>query len=60
MANTKRSPEEVVRSLLEKTIARGATPGEQDAGVAKARELVERHGLDAASAAEVVPLRSGA
>ena len=49
MANTKRSPDEVVRSLLEKTIARGATPGEQDAAVAKARELVERHGLDAAS-----------
>ena len=35
-----------VRALLAKTIKAGATPGEQAAAVAKARELVAKHGLD--------------
>lgn len=37
-----------VRALLEKTVANAATPGEQDAAVAKARELCDAHGLDQA------------
>ena len=35
-----------VRALLAKTIKAGATPGEQAAAVAKARELIAKHGLD--------------
>jgi len=46
MARTKRTADEMVRALLEKTVARGATAGEQDAAVVKARELVAKHGLD--------------
>jgi len=49
MARTKRTPDQTVRSLLSKRVARGATPAEEDASVAKARELVARHGLDAAT-----------
>jgi hypothetical protein len=56
MARTKRTPDDTVRALLEKTVARGATPGEEDAAVAKARELVARHKLDPA-AFEWPPLR---
>lgn len=37
-----------VRGVLGKTVANGATPGEQDAAVAKARELCAAHGLDPA------------
>ncbi len=43
---TKRTPDQLVRALLEKTVRRGATPGEQDAAVEKARALCARHGLD--------------
>jgi hypothetical protein len=38
-----------VRALLAKTIKSGATPGEQSAAVAKARELVNKHGLNVAT-----------
>lgn len=40
--------EQKVAALLRKTVTSGATPGEQDAAVAKARELVQKHGLKAA------------
>jgi hypothetical protein len=43
---TKRSPEEIVRALLTKTIENGATAGEERAVVAKANELITRHRLD--------------
>jgi Protein of unknown function (DUF2786) len=43
---TKRTPDQLVRALLEKTVGRGATPGEQDAAVEKARALCAKHGLD--------------
>ena len=56
MARTKRTPEQLVRALLEKTVGRGATPDEQDAAVGKARELVAKHGLDPAGF-EWPPLR---
>lgn len=40
--------EQKVAALLRKTVASGATPGEQDAAVTKARDLVQKHGLNAA------------
>jgi hypothetical protein len=43
---TKRTPEEIVRALLDKTIEKGATAGEEQAAVAKAEQLIAKHGLD--------------
>ena len=37
-----------IRALLAKTVANGCTPGEQEAAVAKARQLCEKHQLKAA------------
>jgi hypothetical protein len=42
---TKRTPEEIVRALLTKTIENGATAGEERAVVAKAEELIAKHRL---------------
>jgi hypothetical protein len=35
-----------VRALLDKTIEKGATAGEERAAVAKAEQLIAKHGLD--------------
>lgn len=46
---TKRTPEEIVRALLTKTIENGATAGEERAVIAKAEELIAKHRLDRAT-----------
>jgi len=43
---TRRTPDEIVRALLDKTIEKGATAGEEQAAVAKAEQLIGKHGLD--------------
>jgi hypothetical protein len=43
---TRRTPEEIVRALLDKTIEKGATAGEERAAVEKAAQLIAKHGLD--------------
>jgi Protein of unknown function (DUF2786) len=43
---TRRSPDEIVRALLDKTMEKGATAGEERAAVAKAEQLIAKHGLD--------------
>ena len=43
---TRRTPDEIVRALLDKTIEKGATAGEERAAVAKAEELIAKHVLD--------------
>jgi hypothetical protein len=48
MAKTKTTPEQLVRQLLANTVARGATPAQEEAFVAKARELVAKHKMDPA------------
>jgi Protein of unknown function (DUF2786) len=45
-ARTKRTPAEIVSALLDKTIENGATAGEELAAVAKAEQLIAKHGLD--------------
>jgi hypothetical protein len=45
-ARTRRSPDEIVRALLDKTIENGATAGEEQAAVAKAEQLIAKHGLE--------------
>jgi hypothetical protein len=42
----KRTPEEIVRALLDKTLENGCTKGEEAAAVAKAEELILKHGLE--------------
>src|SRR5690242_8775725 len=42
----KRTPEEIVRALLDKTLENGCTQGEEAAAVAKAEELIVKHGLE--------------
>jgi Protein of unknown function (DUF2786) len=36
----------IIDALLAKTVARGATPGEAAAALAKAEEIASRHGVD--------------
>jgi hypothetical protein len=43
---TRRAPHEIVRALLDKTVENGATAGEERAAVAKAEQLIAKHGLD--------------
>lgn len=43
---TRRTPEEIVRALLDKTIEKGATAGEERAAVEKAAQLIAKHKLD--------------
>jgi hypothetical protein len=43
---TKRPPDEIVRALLDKTIENGATADEEQAAVAKAEQLITKHGLE--------------
>jgi hypothetical protein len=43
---TRRAPEEIVRALLDKTVERGATAGEERAAVTKAERLISKHGPD--------------
>jgi hypothetical protein len=43
---TRRSPEEIVRALLDKTVEKGVTAGEERAAVAKAEQLIVKHRLD--------------
>jgi hypothetical protein len=43
---TRRAPEKIVRALLDKTVEKGATAGEERAAVAKAEQLITKHGLD--------------
>jgi hypothetical protein len=45
-ARTRRTPDEIVRAVLDKTIENGATGGEERAAVAKAEQLIAKHGLD--------------
>jgi Protein of unknown function (DUF2786) len=45
-ARTRRTPEEIVRAVLDKTIENGATKGEERAAVAKAEQLIAKHRLD--------------
>lgn len=46
MKTTKRTPDEIVSALLDKTIEKGATAGEERAAVDKAEQLIAKHGLD--------------
>jgi hypothetical protein len=43
---TRRTPDEIVRALLDKTIEKGATAGEERAAVAKAEQLIAKHRLE--------------
>ncbi len=43
---SRRTPEEIVRALLDKTIENGATAGEELAAAAKAEQLIIKHRLD--------------
>jgi hypothetical protein len=43
---TRRTPDEIVRALLDKTIEKGATAAEEQAAVAKAEQLIAKHRLD--------------
>ena len=45
-ARTRRTSEEIVRAVLDKTIENGATAGEERAAVAKAEQLIAKHRLD--------------
>jgi Protein of unknown function (DUF2786) len=45
-ARARRTPEEIVWALLDKTIENGATAGEERAAVAKAEQLIAKHRLD--------------
>ena len=45
-ARTRRTPDEIVRALLDKTIENGATAGEERAAVAKAEQLIAKHRLE--------------
>lgn len=45
-ARTRRTPEEIVRAVLDKTIENGATEGEERAAVAKAEQMIAKHRLD--------------
>ena len=43
---TRRTPDEIVRALLTKTMENGATAGEEQAAVAKATQIIAKHRLD--------------
>jgi hypothetical protein len=45
-SRTKRTPDQIVRALLGKTIEKGATAGEERAAVAKADQLILKYELE--------------
>jgi hypothetical protein len=45
-SRTRRTLDEIVRALLDKTIENGATAGEERAAVAKAEQLIAKHQLE--------------